>query len=249
MPKRIGITGGIGAGKSTVFKAINFVLYNKEQKVSGGIGLIASRLTIEAPIKKDKSSFMISGRYSYAGHTVNTLGSGLQYLGVSSLNDFSFKNEIDFLKAEKIIFENALGENDMLVERNRQESVLFDFKKTFKLTDIKNNLGYTPTEVYVSFIFKNGNGLFDYPPKVGFKFNFHDNWLDNQFSGTTSVEKAMTGLTQTFSGKTNTILGSTYNYTGVTFTGGTTIPVGTTGLTGAFVEYNRKELKERIKNW
>jgi hypothetical protein len=70
--------------------------------------------------------------------------------------------------------------------------------------------------------------------------------LDNQFSGTTSVEKAMTGLTQTFSGKTNTILGSTYNYTGVTFTGGTTIPVGTTGLTGAFVEYNRKELKERI---
>lgn len=69
---------------------------NKEQKVSGGIGLIASRLTIEAPIKKDKSSFMISGRYSYAGHIVNALGSGLQFLGVSSLNNFSPKNEIDF---------------------------------------------------------------------------------------------------------------------------------------------------------
>jgi hypothetical protein len=69
---------------------------NQEQKVSGGIGLIASRLTIEAPIKKDKSSFIISGRYSYAGHTVNALGSGLQYLGVTSLNDFSPKNEIDF---------------------------------------------------------------------------------------------------------------------------------------------------------
>jgi CarboxypepD_reg-like domain len=32
---------------------------------TGGIGLISSRLTLEAPIKKDKSSFMISGRRTY----------------------------------------------------------------------------------------------------------------------------------------------------------------------------------------
>ena len=32
----------------------------------GGIGLIASRLTLEGPIKKGKSSFMISGRRTYA---------------------------------------------------------------------------------------------------------------------------------------------------------------------------------------
>ena len=155
----------------------------------------------------------------------------------------------------KILFENTIGENDVLVERNRQEALLFDFKNTFSLSGITNNLGYTPTEVYVTTIFKNSNGLFDYPPKVGFKFNFHGaesptgekiGWMDNQFSGTTSVEKAMTGLTQTFNGKQVTILGNTYNYTGITFTGGTSIPLGTTGITGAFVEYNRKELKERI---
>jgi hypothetical protein len=69
---------------------------NKEQKVSGGIGLIASRFTIEAPIVKEKSSFMLSGRYSYAGLTANTLGSGLQSLGISSLNNFSPNNEINF---------------------------------------------------------------------------------------------------------------------------------------------------------
>ena len=33
---------------------------------NGGIGLIASRLTIEGPIKKDRSSFLISGRRTYA---------------------------------------------------------------------------------------------------------------------------------------------------------------------------------------
>ena len=32
---------------------------------SGGIGLISSRLTLEAPIQKDRSSFMVSGRRTY----------------------------------------------------------------------------------------------------------------------------------------------------------------------------------------
>jgi hypothetical protein len=39
---------------------------SKKVSASGGIGLIASRLTIEAPIVKDKGSFIISGRRTYA---------------------------------------------------------------------------------------------------------------------------------------------------------------------------------------
>jgi hypothetical protein len=39
---------------------------SKQFGMSGGIGLISSRLTIEAPIVKDKGSFMISGRRTYA---------------------------------------------------------------------------------------------------------------------------------------------------------------------------------------
>ena len=38
---------------------------NKKLTVNGGIGLIFSRLTIEAPIVKDKCSFIIAGRRSY----------------------------------------------------------------------------------------------------------------------------------------------------------------------------------------
>lgn len=38
---------------------------SKKFGASGGIGLISSRLTLEAPIVKDKGSFMISGRRSY----------------------------------------------------------------------------------------------------------------------------------------------------------------------------------------
>jgi hypothetical protein len=39
---------------------------SKKLSVNGGIGLISSRLTIEGPIVKDKASFMISGRRTYA---------------------------------------------------------------------------------------------------------------------------------------------------------------------------------------
>jgi len=39
---------------------------NKKFAATGGIGSISSRLTLEGPIVKDKSSFMIAGRRSYA---------------------------------------------------------------------------------------------------------------------------------------------------------------------------------------
>lgn len=39
---------------------------NKRYNVGGGIGLIASRLSVEGPIVKDKASFLISGRRTYA---------------------------------------------------------------------------------------------------------------------------------------------------------------------------------------
>ena len=38
---------------------------SKKIQVDGGIGVIASRLTIQGPIKKDKASFIISGRRTY----------------------------------------------------------------------------------------------------------------------------------------------------------------------------------------
>ena len=132
---------------------------------------------------------------------------------------------------KKLLFENFSGANDVLVERNRMESVLYDFKEPFKLSGLTNNLGFTPTEVYVTALFRNGNGYFNYPPKVGYKFNFHDTWIDYQFSGTTSNE---TGLS-----------GTTFIRDSYTFTSGNTIPIDTI-LNGAFVEYNPKEMKERI---
>ena len=47
---------------------------NQDFGVSGGIGLIASRLNIEGPMQKDKSSFLLSGRRTYADLFLKLLG-------------------------------------------------------------------------------------------------------------------------------------------------------------------------------
>jgi hypothetical protein len=149
------------------------------------------------------------------------------------MDNVGFESPI-FENEKKIIFENSAGTNDVLVERNRPESVLFDFKTPFQLSGLTNNLGYTPTEIYLSVLFRNGNGYFNYPPKVGHKFNFHNTWVDNHFSGTTTSNTESTMGT-----------GTTFIRDNITFTSGNTISKNTI-LTGAFVEYNPKELKERI---
>ena len=39
---------------------------NHRYSATGGVGLISSRLSIEGPIVEDKSSFIVSGRRTYA---------------------------------------------------------------------------------------------------------------------------------------------------------------------------------------
>ena len=47
---------------------------NKEKiKGTAGIGLLTSRLTLEGPIKKDKTMFIVGGRTTYANWLLNLL--------------------------------------------------------------------------------------------------------------------------------------------------------------------------------
>jgi hypothetical protein len=131
---------------------------------------------------------------------------------------------------KKILFENIEGENDVLVEKNRAEVVFYNFTNPFILTGLTNNNNITPTEIYITAIFRNGNGYFNYPPKIGYEFNFHDTYIDAQFSGTTSYE--------------NNITGTNFTRENQTFTSGNTLPIGTE-LIGSLTEYNIKDLKER----
>lgn len=61
-----GIPAKYGGRLSSVLDIYQKEGNSKEFKATGGIGLISSRLLIEGPIKKEKISFLIGGRSSYA---------------------------------------------------------------------------------------------------------------------------------------------------------------------------------------
>ncbi|MEO7446123.1 MAG: TonB-dependent receptor, partial [Ferruginibacter sp.] len=75
---------------------------NKKLSVQGGLGLISSRLTVEAPIVKEKGSFLISGRRSYAdlflklSNNDATRNSGLYFYDVNLKGNYRLdeKNKV-----------------------------------------------------------------------------------------------------------------------------------------------------------
>ncbi|HET6557214.1 MAG TPA: TonB-dependent receptor [Prolixibacteraceae bacterium] len=108
----------------------------KKYAANVGIGLLASKATLEGPIIKDKASFIISGRYSYAGQTLNLTGKfGQEVLQLWELRNFNDQNEINFYDL------NA--------------------KMNYKIND-KNHLylsAYTGGDRFYSFSLNNSNSL------------------------------------------------------------------------------------------
>ncbi len=61
-----GIPSRYGGRVSSVLEIFQKEGNNREVKVNGGIGAVASRLLAEGPIVKDKAAFLVGGRASYA---------------------------------------------------------------------------------------------------------------------------------------------------------------------------------------
>lgn len=72
---------------------------NQDIDVSGGIGLISSRVSIEGPIQKDKSSFLLSGRRTYADIFIRLLGDSS--LKKASLYFYDLNAKANFILGEK----------------------------------------------------------------------------------------------------------------------------------------------------
>jgi len=210
-----------------IYNSENFVINLLKNDIPTGLTL-SNNTIVTGKRCLDKNN--VSGTTSqYYVHKHKVLTSTQDYI----MDKVGFESPI-WEEEKKLLFVNSEGTEDYLVQGNRMESVIYDFKEPFILTGLTNNLGYSPTDLYVSVFLRNGNGYFDYPPKVGWKFNFHDTWIDYHFSGNTSLETKLSGTTFTSNSGTSG------------FVSGNTLSVGVSGLTGAFVEYNVSELKERV---
>jgi len=71
---------------------------NQDFAVSGGIGLIASRLNVEGPIQKDKSSFLVSARRTYADVFLKLSDSSLKK---TKLYFYDLNTKMNFILGER----------------------------------------------------------------------------------------------------------------------------------------------------
>ena len=101
---------------------------NKESYgVEGGIGLIASRLTVEGPIKKEKSSFLVSGRRTYADLLILPFQSEREKTGYNFM-DFNAKANFILNPSNQVFLSYYTG-LDHFYQKNkipRRESYLLN---------------------------------------------------------------------------------------------------------------------------
>ncbi len=88
---------------------------NKKYRAEGGIGIISSRLMVEGPIVKDKSSFMISGRRTYALDLAQPALKGGDFEGTNYyFYDLNTKWNYTFSKKDRLYLSTYFG-RDVLV--------------------------------------------------------------------------------------------------------------------------------------
>lgn len=85
---------------------------NKTWGVAGGVGLIFSRLMIEAPIKKDKGSFLIAARRSYLDILAKPFLSGTLKEAVFNFYDLTMKANYRLGSKDQIFLSGYFGRDN-----------------------------------------------------------------------------------------------------------------------------------------
>lgn len=184
----------------------------KEYHAEGGIGLIASRLTLEGPIKKERGSFMISGRRTYIDVLARPFSERLQntgyyfydanlkanyklgdkdrlYLsGYTGVDKFKFQNSRGTFKADI-----PWGNNTATLRWNHQ----FSDRLFANTTLVYNDYNFASNFSQNNFSVKLASGIRDYNAKTDFDYysptNHHlkmgavytnHTFIPNQISGT-----------------------------------------------------------------
>ncbi|MEN8191529.1 MAG: TonB-dependent receptor [Bacteroidota bacterium] len=82
---------------------------NRHWKFNGGIGLISSRLSIEGPIVKDKGSFLISGRRTYADLFIPLAGDKTLNDSKLYFYDLNLKANYSLSRSDKLFLSGYFG--------------------------------------------------------------------------------------------------------------------------------------------
>jgi hypothetical protein len=108
---------------------------NKEYDVAGGVGLISSRLTVEGPIQKEKSSFIVSGRRTYADLITAQINraneSNPNFNPIPDYYFYDLNTKVNFQLTEKDrLFLSGYFGRDVFKFNNEDFNFLFDWGNT-----------------------------------------------------------------------------------------------------------------------
>jgi hypothetical protein len=86
---------------------------NQRLSVNGGIGIIASRLTVEGPIVKNKGSFLISARRTYADVFLKASSDTVINRSALYFYDLNLKANYQFGERDKVYLSGYLGQDKL----------------------------------------------------------------------------------------------------------------------------------------
>ena len=155
--------------------------------VRGGIGLISSRLTAEGPIVKDKSSFIISGRRTYALDLAQPVINKSSFAGTNYyFYDLNAKVNYRFSQKDRLFLSSYFGRDVLIFNSNERDfgvrlpygnatatlrwNHLFNDRHFSNLTLVYNNYDFTFSGSQEEFEFEAFSGVEDWSLKMDFEF-------------------------------------------------------------------------------
>ena len=170
----------------------------KEFKGEGSIGLISSKLALEGPIVKDKASFMISGRRTYADLLLNLFQPSPDATGGYYFYDLNAKLNYKISNTDRIYLSGYFGDDifGLNFNENGDDEFIFGLgwgNKTtaFRWNHVFNNKLFSNTTLTYSrysfdidqgfsssdsnFEFSYISGLRDFGAKIDFEYSLNPN--------------------------------------------------------------------------
>jgi len=92
---------------------------SKKMEVNGGIGTVFSRLSVEAPIVKDKASFIVAARRSYIDVLARPFVELLQEGGALSFYDLTMKANYNISKKDRVYASGYFGRDRFMFDKQQ----------------------------------------------------------------------------------------------------------------------------------
>ena len=175
-----GIPSKYGGRVSSVLEIFQKDGNSKEFKANGGIGLISSRILAEGPIVKDKSSFLVGGRSSYAHLFLKLTDND----NAAYFYDLNTKLSFRLDNSNSILFSGYFGRDVFNISKSFQNTygnAVFNLRWNHVLTDnIFTNLSVIYSDYYygltLDFVGFNWNsGIKNLNLKYDFNHYINDN--------------------------------------------------------------------------